>query len=257
MTATKPKIAEITVNGLTMPDLRPYFKHLHWRPMPHSYGVPVASDFADYPEDHPVFGLYKQCGLWTMDEAAILYNVAKQMPGQWLDVGCHTMWCTAHLAAADLLIAAIDPMFRVSEFLERARANIYGGNDAYSHVMTMEFARTADEFFSDSIALYGEAGITGVVIDGDHDRPHPMNDAVNSLRYLNDRGVILMHDAVGLPVQEAVLYLVSQGMRCKVYPTPHCVALCWRGELEPPIHTANPAVFAGVWRDLGRLRAYV
>ena len=32
---------------LSLSQVRSQFKHLHWRPMPHSFGVAVASDWAD------------------------------------------------------------------------------------------------------------------------------------------------------------------------------------------------------------------
>jgi hypothetical protein len=63
-------------SNLEAPDLTPHFKHLVSRPMPHSFGHDVPSDWGDKADDDPVFGLYKKCGMWTHDEAAILFNVA-------------------------------------------------------------------------------------------------------------------------------------------------------------------------------------
>lgn len=200
--------------------------------MPHSMGVPVASDFADRPADDPVFGLYKRCGLWTMDEAAVLYECAVRHPGRWLDLGCHTGWTSAHQAAAGCQVIAVDNMLPVEAFARRFHENTAEWDIG-------PFAGTTEEFFR---AVDPSARFRGVVIDADHERPWPLLDAQKGLMHLEDDGLILFHDFIGRPVREAVEWLMGEGFKCRVYWTVHMVAVCWRGEFEPPDHTPLPGI---------------
>lgn len=253
-------------------DLRPHFKHLHWRPMLHSFGVDVASDWADKADDDPVFGLYKRCGLWTMDEVQILHECARRMPpGYWLDIGCHTGWTTLHIALAhgqlgkrgparmDNLdcsyVVYIDPMLAVDEFHQRFRDNMPAHPDGTRHwTPGSPSPLTSSEYF----ASYSSSlpSFSGVCIDGDHSPGKPLEDAINSVKHLAERGVILFHDCTGRPVHEAVEYCISQGFSCKAYPTVHGVAACWRGDFMPPDFTMDPRCEPVVDR-LGTLKRFV
>lgn len=235
-------------SNLTAPDLQPYFKHVTSRVMPHSFGHDVLSDWADKSDDDPIFGVYKQCGFLTHDEAAILYNVAKQLgPALWWDIGCHTGWTSAHIAAAYPIpfnagaltlppphnyVIGIDPM--VQEFGERIRENhIQGPGRTYGF---------ETPYMSDAwINKYGmDWPPAGVMIDADHDAPAPLNDAQNALKHLAPTGVIVLHDFIGKPVRDAVEYLMSEGMKCRLYWTPYILAVCWRGDFTPPEHHGDP-----------------
>jgi hypothetical protein len=235
-----------TGGGLTMPDLRSHFRHLHWRVMPQSFGVEVASDWADKSADDPIFGQFKNCGLWTMGEAAILFNVAKEISGQWLDVGSHTGWTTRHLMAAGLHpVHMIEPMYAVPEFLQR----MYSSTQAFTNVPLPMYS---DDFW-ESFAGFGLNGdgsrafsntFTGVCIDGCHEDGQPQRDAANAAKHLADTGVIIFHDGVGRPVREAAQYLMSIGFKCRAYFTPYLVLCCWRGDFTPPDHEPDPVVKA-------------
>ncbi len=216
-------------SNLIAPDLRPHFKHLHWRAMDHSFGHLVASDWADHPEDGP-FALYKNCGLWTRDEAALLYNVAKRRGGYWCDIGAHTGWTTAHIAAG-AQVCAVDPMLRLNGFLRRFEENT---THCWDEVRDMSF-RTSADFFSRS-----DTKFNGLCIDGDHEPGKPLEDARNAVEHLGDAGVIIFHDFIGQPVREAVTWLMDNGFSSRVYFTPHMVAVCWRGDFNPPIHMPDP-----------------
>jgi hypothetical protein len=252
-TATLPTV---TYGGLQVPDLRPFFKHLHWRPMPHSMGIEVASDWADKDENDPVFGLYKRCGLWTMDEVAILYNCARQFPGgAGLDIGSHTGWTTAHLwAGTGGAVSAMDPLYRGDTgFFARMRTN----TDAVGF-MSHPLVVTSDEWFETIRRNSPDPWLRVAVIDGDHCSPHPLSDAQNvAKRMIWQRGAILLHDAIGKPVQDAVVWLAEAGFNVKVYRTVHVVAVAWRGEFEPPGYQEHPRVAACVQEHLGGIARWV
>lgn len=222
-------------SNLTAPDLRPYFRHLHWRPMGHSFGHDVASDFSDKPDGHPL-AFYKNCGLWTMDEAAILYNVAQRMDGFWLDIGAHSGWTSAHIrAATDSYVDAVDPMFAVEEFLDR-----FTENTAHCLACIDIHAMTSKMFFDFRYAI--EHPYSGVCIDGDHEPGKPLEDAMHARAHLHPDGVIILHDFMGQPVQEAALWLMDHGFQCRIYDTPHMLACTWRGEFSPPDHVPDQAI---------------
>jgi predicted O-methyltransferase YrrM len=220
-------------SNLKAPDLTPHFKHLVSRPMGHSFGHDVPSDWGDKADDDPVFGIYKRCGFWTHDEAAILYNVARQLaPGRALDIGAHTGWTTQHLAQAGLQTIGIDPMYGVQEFHRRARDNAVM-SCALTH-------RTSQEYFA--AILDNQMKFRVIVIDGDHSEGKPLEDAISAEKHLAQTGVIIFHDGVGRPVQEAVQYLMAHGFKCRAYFTPHLVFCCWRGDFVPPDHVPDPKV---------------
>lgn len=205
------------------------FDHVAWRPLPYSMGVPIGSDWQDKPADDPVFGLYRTCGFWSEAESEFLADVADQFTGgEWLEIGAHTGWCTDILTRDAGRITSIEPMFSLREWFKRFAVNVDLGC-----AKVMPWAGRSDQYFE---VWDGAGGRTfdGVLIDGDHNHPCPLNDAKNSFDRLNGRAVVLLHDFRGPAVWDAAKYLVDRGMKFKVYPSVHMVCVCWRGEFDPP-----------------------
>jgi hypothetical protein len=223
-------------SNLAAPDLSKFFRHLHIRPMPHSFGHSVPSDWADKGDDDPVFGLYKNCGMWTHDEAAILYNCALQFKYEdWIDIGCHTGWTSRFInEATEHRVACCDPMLAVPKFRFRFYENT-------SFPAEWTWRVTSNDMFRNGRP---NAKAAGYCIDGDHEPGKPLEDAMNAFAHLKDNGVILLHDFVGKPVREAVQYLMSMGLKCRIFYTPHGIACCWQGDFEPPDHVPDPNVKA-------------
>jgi hypothetical protein len=87
--------------------------------------------------------------------------------------------------SADTKIA-VDPAFMVSpryrkQAEEKARATYY-------------FEATSDDFFASEAAFLEERGIDVALIDGLHTYGQVVRDVENTLRYLRDDGVIVLHD---------------------------------------------------------------
>jgi len=221
-------------SNLTAPDLQTYFRHVASRPMPHSQGHDVLTDFSDKADDDPVFGIYKQCGFWTHDEAAILYNVANKIMGHWLDIGGLTGWTAAHEAAAGCQVLSVDPLYAAAEFRERAVANL---TETRMHVYAQLYPETSNCFFA-----HNDGHFNGIVIDGDHTAPQPLQDAVNASLRVLPGGVILLHDAIYDSGKEAARYLISDGWKHKVYRTPHGVVLFYHDPFVPPEHMPDPNI---------------
>jgi hypothetical protein len=239
-------------SNLQAPDLLPHFPHVVSRPLPHSFGHDVPSDWSDKPDADPIYGIYKKCGMWTQDEAAILYSIALQKPGNWLDIGAHTGWTAAHIAASGgSTVVGVEPMLELLDWYKRFRDN----TATWRFSIGCEALR-ADQYFAAN-PPWTPPLWRGVVIDGDHDRPSPLGDALASHNRLRSDGVILFHDAIGAPVWSGIYKLLEFGYRCHIYLTPHITACCWRPGLPeglqpfpqwtPPMHVPDPATD---WKEI-------
>jgi predicted O-methyltransferase YrrM len=230
------------------PDIAQFFPHLQERVMGHSLGQPVLSDWADMPDDHEL-KLYKNCGFLNRDEAAILYQCAKQLKGAWLDIGAHTGWTALHMAHAGAAAIALDPMFANAEFRARTEANISRAG-CVNQVALLPV--TSRMFFE---MTQFDSPFEGVMIDGDHCWGEPQYDAKQAFSHLAPRGVILLHDFIGGPVSNAAYWLMQQGMKCRVYSSSsQLLAVCWRGEFTPPSYKHDPSIDWGEY--LSRVGVY-
>jgi len=86
---------------------------------------------------------------------------------------------------ADLKIA-VDPAFKLS-----ARARRLADAKARA---THYFETTSDAFFANETAFLEQQGIDVALIDGLHTYGQVLRDVENTLRYLRDDGVIVLHD---------------------------------------------------------------
>ncbi len=215
-------------SNLTAPDIAQYFK-LKSEPRGHSFGHDCPSD----PDFEP------DCTNWTHDEAAILYNVARDLSqlNYWLDIGCRFGWTAMHIMAAGGFVVCLDPQLKFDAQLARFADNTC---QSWAQILAVEH-RTATEYF----ALPGERRqkFDGFVIDADHDAPHPLNDALGCVSLAKPTAVIMFHDFYGAPIQDAVSCLLNMGWKARIYWTPNGVACCWRGDFEPPVHKGDPLIY--------------
>ncbi len=188
-----------------------------------------------------------ECGFMTHDEAAILYNCGERAPGEWVDIGARLMWTSSYLAYALRFVLSVDPAFKNPAFRSRAAENLWLLDQ---HELIYLFPMTSKEFFAGPVNTFN--CISGVCIDGNHDRPEPLNDAKGALAHLPETGVIVFHDFWGDPIREGVNYLLDRGLKCRVYDTPNGMAVCWRGDFTPPHHIPDPAID---WAAVRRGRA--
>jgi hypothetical protein len=223
-------------SNLRAPDLRPYFRLLD-PPRQHcGYDAPSDPDFDP------------DCLFWTVDEAAILCAIAGSLPpySEWVDIGCRLGWTAKHVNwVTNSTVLCIDPALNRFDFRARFFENMGYEWGPWVH------SCTAPEFFARDSYLHD-----GFVIDGCHDSPEPLNDAMGAHAHAKPDCVIMLHDFMGAPVRDAVRWLMDHGWRCRVYWTPNGVACCWRGyswiDREgkkfgtggwlPPDHTPDPAM---------------
>lgn len=167
------------------------------------------------------------CGFISFREAEILRVTAEKYRGHWLEIGSHVGWSAAHIASVGNFVMAVDPEFaRDTPIRERAAAN-WERAGAMDHIAMVGL--TAAEFFA---ALGGGSvprpGFNGVFIDGNHDAPEPLNDAINAAAALVEHGAIVMHDCLGQPVKDAVNWLGRNGFAVTIHETMQGLAVCER-----------------------------
>ncbi len=76
---------------------------------------------------------------------------------------------------------AVDPMFRIADGYQSDTVNQF-------------YEETSDEFFETQSDWLSQHGIDVVLIDGLHTYEQSLKDVLNCLQYLNEGGVIVMHD---------------------------------------------------------------
>lgn len=213
-------------SNLIAPDLRPLFA-LRDPPMQHcGYDAPSDPDFDP------------DCGYWTVDEAAILYNVVRSVgpnAGTWIDIGARFGWTAAHMIAAGARVILVDPELWWRPQSARMGSNLRTLWDGVESVMASWWMHAAAQ-------LRPHARYDGFVIDGCHDSPDPLEDAQRAAELAERDCIILFHDTLGTAVRDGVRWLMNHGWRCRMYWTPNGVACCWRGypAFRPPDHIPDP-----------------
>ncbi|MDH6247892.1 class I SAM-dependent methyltransferase [Mycobacterium sp. OTB74] len=102
----------------------------------------------------------------------------------YLEIGVSNGLAFRRIAADEKI--AVDPAFRLS-----ARSRRLADAKAYA---THYFETTSNAFFASQTAFLAERGIDVALIDGLHSYEQVVRDVENTLRYLRDGGVIVLHD---------------------------------------------------------------
>ena len=212
-------------SNLAAPDLSPQFQMVSY-PRDFSFGHDVPAD-PDSPE----------CGWFTHDEAAILYECARRVRGVWADIGARVGWTTAHLLAAGCRVIAVDPALEDPGMNAKFWRNVAGeGPRDVDRVIVQPIQ--AHQFFA-----YDQFRYAGFCIDGDHDSPQPLHDAKQAAALAEPTCVMILHDTYGKPIQDAIAWLARNGWGVAPYFTPNGMAVCWRGSFVPPPHDPDETIF--------------
>jgi hypothetical protein len=102
----------------------------------------------------------------------------------YLEIGVERGWTFRRIAADEKI--AVDPAFKLS-----ARSRRLAAAKARA---THYFETTSDAFFANETAFLEQRGIDVALIDGLHTYRQVLRDVENTLRYLRDDGVIVLHD---------------------------------------------------------------
>lgn len=97
---------------------------------------------------------------------------------------------------------AVDPVFR---FVRETKYKMMFKNS--SNINAKYITKTSDEFFKeDAPALFSKNTIDICFIDGMHEFDFVKNDVLNTLKYLDKNGVIILHDCNPLTAEAEVNY---------------------------------------------------
>jgi hypothetical protein len=189
-------------------------------------------------------------GFLNRDEAHILYNSALPYRGQpVLEIGCWLGWSACHLAQAGVELDVIDPLL--------ANPDIYGsviGSLRAAGVMdrvTLVPGQSPGKVFE--LAGLQRRRWRLIFIDGNHDAPHPLNDAKAVHLVCDDDAMVLFHDLVSPHVAAGLDYLRAAGWNTMVYQTMQIMGVAWRGSARPVEHIPDPSV---AWAVPAHLRAH-
>ncbi len=222
----------------SFPDLRPHFPHMIWWHEPRAFGQLVGSD-KDFDQN---------CWSITRDEAEILYRCVR--PGdEWLVIGARLGWCSAHLAQAGADVVALEPEFDVEPFAERFAHNTADWQNILPLPLTSQEYFEFEDFGGGPRST---APSQGFFIDGNHDSPCPLNDAMNCARYAAADASIVFHDAYGKPIRDGAVWLMHNGWKARWYDTACGMIVCWRGNFVPPDHGGAGGIN---WPEVRRQRA--
>lgn len=194
----------------------------------------IAFETVIRPDPHKWYydGKHPPTGFVNRDEAHILYNTALRFRGKAaLEIGCASGFSAWHLAAGGVKLSVCDPIFRDSHRYKKIKAllpscTLHGGGSPNG---VEDLARQCDP-------------LSLVFIDGDHNQPRPMIDAIVAQHYCNKDAVILFHDGLDAAVCNAVQILKIVGWKARVYKTSRAMIAAWRGDAEPVDHIPDPAI---------------
>ncbi|HEX8521726.1 MAG TPA: glycosyltransferase [Tepidisphaeraceae bacterium] len=189
-------------------------------------------------------------GFSNRDEASILYNVARQFSGKRaLEIGAWVGWSACHLALGGVQLDLIDPLQAQVDFAKTVReslsaagvmdrVNIIAGSSPQAVV---ELAQRENRRWS------------LIFIDGNHDRPAPLEDTKACLPFAEQDAAILFHDLASPEVSEGLDHLRDQGWNTIIFQTAQIMGMAWRGDVSPPPHVPDPLVH---WTVPEHLKGY-
>jgi predicted O-methyltransferase YrrM len=194
---------------------------------------------AEIPHTWYVDARFSMMGFLSLDEAALLHALARPFAGKpALEIGCWRGWSTAHLLSAGVVLDVIDPIL-ADEAVREELWTIARGLEAGERA-TLHGTRSAD-------GIAQAAGQRGqpwsfAFIDGDHEPPSPVLDAVKVASHAADDAMIVFHDLASPYVAAGLDALRDLGWSTLVYQTMQIMGVAWRGAAAPVAHVPDSRV---------------
>jgi len=165
-------------------------------------------------------------GFLSRDEAHLLYNNALQFGGRRaLEIGCFLGWSTCYLALAGVELDAIDPLLAKADFLESVSASL----DAAGVRRAVHLHPGSSPGLVQEVATRPERRWALIFIDGDHQRPGPVQDAMACAAFAEADAMVLFHDLAAPDVAQGLDYFRDQGWQTMIYHTMQIMGVAWRG----------------------------
>jgi len=178
-------------------------------------------------------------GFVSRDEAHILYNTALKFKGKRaLEIGCWLGWSACHLALAGVELDVIDPLLARPDFYESV-TNSLRASDVLDAVNLIA-GHSPDKV--EELATQIQRKWSLIFIDGNHEAPGPLNDAIVCEQLAEADALILFHDLASPDVAQGLDYFKQKGWQTMVYQTMQIMGVAWRGNVEPVRHHPDPNI---------------
>ncbi|HEY4641362.1 MAG TPA: class I SAM-dependent methyltransferase [Thermoanaerobaculia bacterium] len=174
-------------------------------------------------------------GFLNRDEAVLLHNIALHFAAKRaLEIGSWLGWSTAHLALAGVTVDVIDPAHDDPSFRTIVEQSLAccGVSDRVN--LTSGRSPEAVATLGGKWSLF--------FIDGDHESPGPVRDALACLPFATDDCAFIFHDLAAPAVAAGLRVLAEKGFHVVVYQTAQIMAMAWRGDVTPVAHVPDPDV---------------
>ncbi len=193
---------------------------------------------------------YPLIGFVSRDEAHILYNTALKFKGQKsLEIGCWMGWSACHLALGGVELDVIDPILEKPELYESVSNSLQAAGVLDAVKLIPGYSPEKVE----EVAADGRKWSL-IFIDGNHDAPGPLNDAIICETLAEADALILFHDLASPDVAQGLDYLKQRGWNTMIYQTMQIMGVAWRGNVEPVIHQPDPKI---EWHLPEHLQSYL
>ncbi len=178
-------------------------------------------------------------GFLNRDEAHILYNTALKFKGKRvLEIGCWLGWSACHLALAGVELDVIDPLLDSSEFYASVRNSLQSAGVLDRVNLKAGYSPHAVKELAEQYGCKWSL----IFIDGNHEAPHPLQDAVSCESYAEADAIVLFHDLASPDVAEGLGYFRQRGWQTMIYQTMQIMGVAWRGNVSPVTHQPDPTV---------------
>ncbi len=193
-------------------------------------------------------------GFLSRDEAHILYNTALQFKGKKaLEIGCWLGWSACHLALAGVELDVIDPLLEREDIRQSVIDSIQGALNASGVQTTVELIPGYSPQRVEELANQLNRKWSLIFIDGEHEEPGPLNDAIVGEQFAEEDAIILFHDLTAPDVAQGLDYLKQRGWQTVVYQTMQIMGAAWRGNVAPAKHQPDPNIS---WELPAHLQGY-
>ncbi|HLO85227.1 MAG TPA: glycosyltransferase [Nostocaceae cyanobacterium] len=178
-------------------------------------------------------------GFLSRDEAHILYNTALKFKGKKaLEIGCWLGWSACHLALAGVELDVIDPLLEREDFYQSVSSSLQAAD-------VINFVNLVGGYSPkkvEDLATQLNRKWSLIFIDGDHEAPGPLNDAMICEKLAEADALVLFHDLNSPDVAQGLDYFRQKGWNTMVYQTMQIMGVAWRGNIEPVQHQPDPRV---------------
>jgi predicted O-linked N-acetylglucosamine transferase (SPINDLY family)/glycosyltransferase involved in cell wall biosynthesis/predicted O-methyltransferase YrrM len=180
-----------------------------------------------------------EVGFLSRDEVHILYNTALQFSGKKaLEIGCWLGWSACHLATAGVQLDVIDPLLSRTEFYQSVQQSL----TAAGVMKTVNLVAGYSPQKVEELATTQQHQWSLIFIDGNHNAPGPLQDAIICEKLAAEDAIILFHDLASPDVAQGLAYFKQKGWQTMIYQTMQIMGVAWRGNVIPIQHQPDPKV---------------